>query len=81
MSNHSIYNDTVNAVFGGLLIGLVASVRFSIFGKITGISGYFSRLVKPTFNIFTEQKFIEFLFVGSFLVSIIYIYYMHDIYL
>ena len=32
-------DNTVNAVYGGLLLGFAASIRYAVFGKITGCSG------------------------------------------
>ena len=60
-------DNTINAVYGGLMLGFVASTRYAVFGKITGVSGFLSSLIKPRPDYFTDKRFIELLIIGSYL--------------
>ena len=41
-------NSVLLAFVGGLLVGIVVLTRYLVVGKITGISGFLSRSIKPT---------------------------------
>lgn len=63
-------NDTVLMAFlGGLILGVIAVCRMMMFGKVTGISGIVSGLVKLELPLLSANKAERFLYAAGLVVS------------
>lgn len=65
-------DDTVIlGLFGGVIIGTIAAARMAMFGKVTGISGLVSGLVKLSGPYISSDRTDRLMYVSGLVVSII----------
>lgn len=58
--------STMNALYGGLIIGLSATLLFALAGRIAGISGIVTAAIKPGSDRAWRWLFIVGLLLGGF---------------
>lgn len=70
--------DSLLCLFGGILIGCIVAARMFIFGKVTGISGMLSSVIRfDDMNYMNFERILKLLFLMGLVVRITIIIILH----